>query len=166
MDAVARGRMVLDAAWLALGNPAGRERYDGLIGASHVGAGLIRDEPVPSRPGLDPADAITAAGALGSGELLEGLGALADWLAPIPCKPRSQARTVIVPDLRGLFSGPCQDILIRLRFRISTVQLTDQPMPVEGLVVDQSPAPGEAAYRSSTLTVHVWHPPRPHLREP
>jgi hypothetical protein len=40
------------------------------------------------------------------------------------------------------------------------VQLTKHPMPVEGLVVDQSPLPGSKVRRSSTLLVEIWHPPR------
>src|ERR1700746_94806 len=33
-------------------------------------------------------------------------------------------------------------------------------MPVEGLVVDQSPLPDRRVRRSSTMAVQVWHPPR------
>ena len=160
-DAASRGRRALDVAWLILGDPAERERYDEEIGAGHKGAGLVRDEPAPMRPASDPADAMTAVGALDSGDLREGLGALADWLAPLPRKSRHQSQDVNVPDVRGLFSGACQDALMKAGFRVSTVRLTDQPMPVEGLVVDQSPAPGEKVPRFSTLTVQVWHPPRP-----
>jgi hypothetical protein len=163
--AAARGRKALDAAWQILGNPAERDRYDRQIGAAHKGTGLARHQTTPSRPGLDPADALKAISALESGELLEGLGALADWLAPIPPKPRRQSRNVTVPDVRGLFFGPCQDALAKAGFRITMVRLTDQPMPVEGLVVDQSPPPGEKVPPSSTLTVRVWHPPRPQQRE-
>lgn len=43
--AATRGREVLDAAWLALGNPAERQRYDEQIGISGKGAGLDRTEP-------------------------------------------------------------------------------------------------------------------------
>jgi PASTA domain-containing protein len=164
IDAAVRGRKALDAAWLILGNPAARGRYDEQIGISHKGAGLARAEPTPSRPGLDALDSDTALGTLaalgGFSMVLAGLGALADWLTPPPRKSRRQTREVIVPDVRGLFSGPCQDVLAKADFRISTVRLTDQPMPVEGLVVDQSPLPGEKVTRFSTLTVQVWHPPR------
>jgi beta-lactam-binding protein with PASTA domain len=38
------------------------------------------------------------------------------------------------------------------------VRLTAQPMAVEGLVVDQSPAPGSKVRRDGTVTVQVWHP--------
>jgi curved DNA-binding protein CbpA len=165
IEAAVRGRKALDAAWLILGYPAERERYDEEIGAGRRGTGLVRHEPTPTRPGLEPADALAAAGSLYSGDLPKGLGALADWLGPAPPKPRRRSRMVTVPDVRGLFFGPCRDALTKAGFRTSTVRLTDQPMPVEGLVVAQSPAPGETVPRSSTLTVHVWHPPRPEPRE-
>jgi hypothetical protein len=32
-------------------------------------------------------------------------------------------------------------------------------MAIDGLVVDQDPAPPATARRSGTLTVQVWHPP-------
>ena len=40
------------------------------------------------------------------------------------------------------------------------VQLTAQPMAVEGLVVDQAPPPGSKVRRAGTVTAQVWHPPR------
>jgi PASTA domain len=138
-----------------------RDGYDEEIGVVQRGGGLVRPEPAPLRPGWDPADAIAGMGALDSGELLAALGALADWLSPIPRASRRRARDVTVPDVRGLFSGPCQDALARAGFRIATVRLTDKPVPVEGLVVDQLPAPGSKVPRFSTMTVQVWHPPSP-----
>lgn len=168
IEAATRGRKALDTAWLVLGKPAERERYDEQIGISLKGAGLDRPEPTPSGPGLDALDSDTAVGVLETvqelGVVLAGLGALADWLIPLPLKSRRQPREVIVPDVRGLLFGACQDVLAKAGFRISTVRLTDQPMPVEGLVVDQSPVPGEKVARSSTLTVQVWHPPRSQAR--
>jgi beta-lactam-binding protein with PASTA domain len=44
---------------------------------------------------------------------------------------------------------------------VAPIRLTAHPMPVEGLVVSQAPAPGERAHRGSTLTVQVWHPAEP-----
>ena len=82
------------------------------------------------------------------------LGVLADWLAPHPEPPRR----VTVPDVRGLFVGPCRRLLAGLGLRIEVVALTQDPMPVEGLVVDQSPAPRATARRAGTVTVRVWHP--------
>jgi beta-lactam-binding protein with PASTA domain len=65
-----------------------------------------------------------------------------------------------VPDVRGLFIGPCLRAVGDIGLRIETVRLTESPMPVEGLVVGQSPSPGTKVRRSGTLTVQVWHPPR------
>ena len=159
-DAAARGWRVLHAAWLVLGDRAERERYDEEIGAGRHGAGLARREPASSRPGSEPADAITVLGALDSGDGLDGLGALADWLGPLSRKPWRRPRQVTAPDVRGLFFGSCHDALARSGVRVRAVRLTEDPMPVEGLVVDQSPAPGENLPLPGTLTVQVWHPPR------
>jgi PASTA domain len=164
--AAARGWTVLRAAWLVLGDRAERERYDEEIGVGRQGAGLARREPAPSRPGPDPADAVTDIGALDSGDVLDGLGALADWLGPLPRTSRRRPRQVTAPDVRGLFFGPCHDALARAGLRVRAVRLTENPMPVEGLVVDQSPAPGENMPLPGTLTVQVWHPPRAQPRRP
>jgi PASTA domain len=166
-DAVERGWQVLRAAWLVLGDRAERERYDEEIGVARQGAGLARREPAPSRPGLDPADAVTVIGALGLADVLDGLGALADWLGPLPRESRRRRpRQVIAPDVRGLFFGPCHDALARAGVRVRAVRLTEDPMAVEGLVVGQSPAPGENMPLPGTLTVWVWHPPRAHPHVP
>ena len=70
-------------------------------------------------------------------ELLGGLLALTDWLAPHPRSPRR----VAVPDVRGLFFSVCLGITGKLGLRLTTVRLTEHPMPVDGLVVGQSPEP-------------------------
>jgi hypothetical protein len=162
-QAATRGRMALDAAWLILGNPAEREQYDEQIGVARKGTGLVRAGPTLSRRRAVLAGRKAAIVARGRPDPLEALGALADWLAP-GRKPPRRSRFVTVPDVRGLFFGPCQDVLAKVGFRISTVLMTDQPMPVEGLVVDLSPAPGQTVRRSSPVTVQVWHPPRPRSR--
>jgi len=87
-------------------------------------------------------------------ELLGGLMALTDWLAPHSGPPRR----VIVPDVRGLFYPVCLQIVGRVGLRIRRIQLTEHPMPVEGLVVGQSPRPAMKARRASELTIQVWHP--------
>jgi hypothetical protein len=47
----------------------------------------------------------------------------------------------------------------RLGIHVTSVRLTPRPMPVDGLVVDQSPrAPGRVR-RGEAVTVKVWHPP-------
>jgi hypothetical protein len=81
------------------------------------------------------------------------------WL-PLREPRRRRPRQVIAPDVRGLFFGPCHDALARAGVRVRAVRLTEDPMPVEGLVVDQSPTPGQNMPLPGTLTVRVWHPPR------
>jgi hypothetical protein len=163
-QAVARGQKIIDAAWLILGNRAQREHYDKQIGAVRQGTGLAWPEPTASRPGLDLLDAAAdaldaAADAMYLGEML-GLGVLADLLATIPRQSPRRSEPVIVPDVRGLFFRACTDALTMAGFHISTLRLTEDPMPVEGLVVGQSPAAGQSVLRFSTLTLQVWHPPR------
>jgi hypothetical protein len=46
-----------------------------------------------------------------------------------------------------------------LDLQVTFIQLTAHPMPVEGLVVDQSPGPTAKIHRRGELTVQVWHPP-------
>ena len=73
---------------------------------------------------------------------------------------RRRARQhVAVPDMRGLFYHACLEVAARRNVHITTVRLTPHPMPVEGLVVDQSPRPPAKLQRHGELTVHVWHPP-------
>ena len=66
---------------------------------------------------------------------------------------------VAVPDVRALFYSVCLGITGKLGFRLNTLRLTEHPMPVDGLVIGQSPWPAEQARRGSALTVQVWHPP-------
>ena len=74
--------------------------------------------------------------------------------------PRQDSWTrITVPDLRGLFYSVCLDFVSRLDLRLEEVRLTEHPLPVDGLVVGQSPAPLAKAHRSSELTIQVWHPP-------
>jgi len=164
-DAAARGKKAVEAAWLILGNRAQREQYDEQIGAVRNGEGLARPEPTASRPRADlldeGADAVYAAGYALDSAILEGLGVLAGLLAAIPARGhRPDRRPVTVPDVRGLFYRACTDALTMAGFRIRTVRMTENPTPVEGLVVGQSPAPGQTVPGFSTLTVWVWHPPR------
>jgi hypothetical protein len=87
--------------------------------------------------------------------MLGALMALTDWLAPHPNPPWRLA----VPDVRGLFYSVCLEAVGRLDLRITAVRLTPHPMPVDGLVVDQSPRPPAKIRREGELTVQVWHPP-------
>jgi hypothetical protein len=163
--AVTRAREAVQAAWLVLGDPDRRARYDEEIGLHRARAdGFSRG---PYQYGQDPYDALRAADGLIDGGAWAALGALAVWMAPSPAPPRPARpwparprRRLIVPDVRGLFYRSCQAVVTMGGLRLEVVRLTPDPMAVEGLVVGQSPAPGTRARRESTLTVRVWHPPR------
>lgn len=71
---------------------------------------------------------------------------------------------VPVPDVRGLFAGTARTLIMTSELHAEILQLTKDPMPVEGLVVDQSPPPGHKAHPRSTITMHVWHPSE-HLQQ-
>ena len=152
VTAATRAREILGAAQRVLADPASRARYDEAAGIRRGGGGLARRDGFPSEPG--PQRDAGLAGNAGA-ELLGALLALSDWLAPHPGPPRR----VAVPDVRGLFFSVCLDITGKLGLRVTTVRLTAHPMPVDGLVVAQSPRPAMRARRGSALTVQVWHPP-------
>jgi len=65
---------------------------------------------------------------------------------------------VHVPDVRGLFAGTARTLIMASQLHAEILQLTKDPMPVEGLVVDQSPPAGHKEHPRSTITMHVWHP--------
>jgi len=46
----------------------------------------------------------------------------------------------MVPDVRGLFYSVCLETVGKLGLRVTAIRLTEHPMPVDGLVVDQPPA--------------------------
>jgi hypothetical protein len=143
-----RARTAAEEAWRVLSDPAGRERYDEEAGLRATGRGLATPLAIPSEPGGKPFGRyITEDSAL---------AAVTEWLAPQP----GPARRVVVPDTRGLFVGPCLRAVGDIGLHIQMIRLTEDPMPVEGLIVDQSPAPGAKVRRSAVLTVKVWHPPR------
>lgn len=152
--AASRAREILDAALRVLADPANRARHDEAVGLRRSGGGLVRPASTPSRPGWDEQDFGLIAGNEGI-EVLGGLLMLADLMAPLPRKPRR----VVVPDVRGLFYSVCIEIMGKLGLRITTVRLTKHPMPVDGLVVGQSPVPAERMRWGTAVTVQVWHPP-------
>jgi hypothetical protein len=130
-----RARQAVQNAWRVLADPAARESYDVANGFARPGEGL----PPPWR---EPDDS------LGEG-----------WpTADEELHPRRSSR-VVVPDVTGLFYRACTDVTDRIGLRIAPIRLTPHPMPVEGLVVGQEPAPGERVRHDSTLTVRLWHPP-------
>jgi hypothetical protein len=152
--AASRGREILGAALRVLADPANRARYDERAGIRRRSGGLPPPESFPSQPGAERPDVDFIAG----NAELEVLGALlmlGDWMTPHPRPPKR----VAVPDVRGLFYSVCLEITGKLGFRLNTVRLTEHPMPVDGLVVGQSPEPAVRARRGSALTVQVWHPP-------
>jgi hypothetical protein len=155
MAAATRAREAVQAAWLVLGDPGRRNRYDKAIGLHRKrGRGFAHR---PYEYGRDPYDALRAADSLIDGDAWYAFGALASWMAPLPAPPR---RRLIVPDVRGLFYRSCQAVVTMAGLRLDFVRLTPDPSPVEGLIVGQSPEPGAQVRHQSTLTVHVWHPPR------
>jgi hypothetical protein len=154
LTAATRAQGNLDVARYVLGDPVRRERYDEAAGFRRSGEGLAGPGGVPSDPGWGPSDFSFAGGSRVAG-LIGSLMALTDWLAPHPHPPRR----VPVPDVRGLFYAACMEVAGRVGLHVTAVRLTEHPMPVEGLVVDQSPLPPAKARRGSALTVQVWHPP-------
>jgi curved DNA-binding protein CbpA len=153
VTAATRAREILDAAQRVLADPDSRARYDAAAGIRGDGGGLVRRGGFPSEPGSRSDDGLVAGNP--GAEMLGALLALSDWLAPHPGPPRR----VTVPDVSGLFFSVCLGITGKLGLRVTTVRLTAHPMPVDGLVVAQSPRPATRARRGSALTVQVWHPP-------
>jgi hypothetical protein len=156
LKAVDRARATAEQAWRVLGDPAARERYDLEAGLRTAGTGLERASSMPSEAGWDlgPTGTRILASPDGVALVLGALDALAGWLAPDP----GPSRRVVVPDVRGLFAGPGQRAAGGAGLRLQIVRLTANPMPVEGLIVDQSPAKDAKVRRFATLTVQVWHP--------
>ena len=81
--------------------------------------------------------------------------ALTGWLAPRhggtgPAPSRTSAGCSIHVGL---------EVATRRGLHVRIVRLTEHPMAVDGLVVDQDPRPPTKAHRGDTLTVQVWHPP-------
>ena len=89
-----------------------------------------------------------------------GKGPVITWYDVLGVLPRrGPPRRVEVPDVRGLFFSVCLGVTGKAGLRLTTVRLTARPMPVDGLIVAQSPTPATRARRGSALTVQVWHPP-------
>jgi DnaJ domain/PASTA domain len=142
-SAAGRARQGVEEAWRVLADPAARESYDEQIGFARPGEGLTPPWRGPSGP-----DASLGEGWSTADE---------EALEPYPDPPSR----VVVPDVSGLFYRACMDVAGRVGMHVEPVRLTPRPMPVEGLVVGQTPAAGERVHRNSRLTVQVWHPSEP-----
>jgi hypothetical protein len=147
LKAADAARATVGEAWRILQDAAARRRYDAQLAVGRNGEGLDSAQSIPSVSGGTPSGRYLTADVV--------IAALEDLMTP----HRSPPREVIVPDLRGLFMRSCLQVTGDLGLHVEMVQLTEHPMPVEGLVVDQSPLPGAEVRRSSTLTVEIWHPP-------
>jgi curved DNA-binding protein CbpA len=159
VTAAARAQGIIDAARQVLADPVSRQRYDEAAGLWGSGGGLSQPKDSPAGSGLPDSD---IAADNPAAEVLHGLGALNVWLARHPdYQPR-----IPVPDVRGLFYDVFVGVVGRLDLEIAFVQLTEHPMLVEGLVVDQSPGSPAKLHRRGELTVQVWHPPAQATEDP
>lgn len=153
VKAAARAQGIIDAAWRILGDPVNRQRYDETAGLWRSGRGS--GQRGNSFAESDPVGFDFTAGNEGA-QVLSGLTALNLWLAEHPDRPGR----IPVPDVRGLFYDVFLEVVGRLELHTTFVQLTKHPLPVDGLVVEQSPAPATRIHRlRAELTVQVWHPP-------
>jgi DnaJ-class molecular chaperone len=153
LTAVTRAQELLDTAREVLGDPQSRRHYDEAAGLRRSGGDLGQPGTGIESAGLAPAGP-GVTGELG-GDAAGGLLALTGWLGP----RRRRNRPVAVPDLRGLFYYVALEVATRHRLHVRIVRLTERPMAVDGLVVDQDPRPPAKAYRGAKLTVQLWHPP-------
>jgi len=153
LTAVTRAQELLDTAREVLDDPESRKRYDEAAGLRRSGGGLGQPGTGIASAGLAPAD-LDITGELG-GDAAGGLPTLTGWLGP----RRRRNRPVAVPDVRGLFYHVALEVATRRGLHVRIVRLTECPMAVDGLVVDQHPQPSAKAYRGDKLTVQLWHPP-------
>jgi len=72
---------------------------------------------------------------------------------------QSDTGIVILPDVRGLFYSVGLELTGRIGLHLTPIQLTQNPMPTDGLIVDQRPRSPTKVRRDSELEVEVWHPP-------
>ena len=156
VTAVRRAQELLDMAWEVLGDPQRRKRYDEAVGLRRSGGGLGQPGTGIESAGPGPADP-GIIGELPGVSVAGGLFGLAGWPRP----RRRRNRPGAVPDVCGLFYHVCLEVATRHGLRVRPVRLTERPMAVDGLVVDQDPGPSARARRGGRLTVQVWHPPRP-----
>jgi hypothetical protein len=148
LSAADRARHTVEEAFRVLTDPSARESYDVNMGFVRPGEGLAPPWRGPSGPDVG----------LGEGWSEADEEALEPYSDP--------PAHVVVPDVRGLFYGACMEVAGRVGLHTAPIRLTSRPMPVEGLVVGQTPGPGERLHRGSTLTVQLWHPSEPAGQQP
>jgi hypothetical protein len=138
-SAADRARQAVEEAGHVLADPAARESYDVEMNVARPGEGLRS----PSW----------------SDDSLGEQWSTTDEESPeLESDPPSH---VVVPDVGGLFYGACMDVAGRVGLHVTPIRLTSRPMPVDGLVVGQTPAAGTRVHRNSMLTVQLWHPSEP-----
>lgn len=142
LAAADRAVQAVDEAGRVLGDPAARESYDAQIGVSRAGEGLVKPGSGPTGPDITLGERWTT---------------VDDEALQDPVRPTH----VVAPDVDGLFYRACVEVAGRAGLHVAPVALTERPMPVEGLVVGQTPAAGHRLHTGSTLTVQVWHPAEP-----
>jgi len=162
LTAISRAQDRLDSAWQVLSDPGTRRCYDeeaglrpchnGEAGLRRTSGGLGGPGSGPSETGFDPDDLGPA------GDVLTDVASPVLVLLGGRVRRPQRRAPATVPDVRGLFTGTCREVARRHGLEVTAVRLTERPMPVEGLVVSQDPAPG-ARCRGGRLTVQVWHPP-------
>ena len=154
LAAVTRAQHLLDTAWGVLSHPDRRKYYDEAAGLRRPGGGLGQPGTGIESAGMAEADP-GIVGELAGGLLGGLLGLFPGELAP----RRQRNRRGAVPDVRGLFYPACLEVATRQGLRIGVVRLTERPMAVDGLVVDQDPRPPSRVRRGDKLTVQLWHTP-------
>ncbi len=72
--------------------------------------------------------------------------------------PKSaQSRRVVVPDFLGMSVSQTPAVAVRAGIKRRVIRLVDPPPPVDGIVVNQDPAPGSRVARGSAVTLTVLH---------
>ena len=154
LKVVTRAQHLLDTAWGVLGDPDSRKRYDEAVGLRRSGGGLGQPGSGIESAAMAPVD-LGIVGDMADDFLGGLLGLLPEQLAP----RRRRNRPWAVPDVRGLFYPVCLGVATRHGLHVRVVRLTERPMAVDGLVVDQGPRPPSRVHRGGELTVQLWHPP-------
>lgn len=148
-----RAQGLLDTAREVCGDPDSRRRYDEAVGLRRRGGDLGQPGTGIESAGMAPAD-LGIIGEPGGGR--SGRPANAGRLA----RPRRRRnRPVAVPDIRGLLYHAGLEAATRRGLHPRIVRLTERPMAVDGLVIDQHPRPPAKPHQGGTLTLQLWYPP-------